>query len=129
MSPISKRQITGQAGEDAAATFLEKMGYAILARNYRAGRGEIDIIAKDGETLVFVEVKAGRSGKFGSPEERVTVYKQRQIARIASLYLEETKQGNLLCRFDVIAVDVEFGRQQIRHIKDAFWMEDDGFES
>jgi putative endonuclease len=129
MSPVSKRQIVGKAGEDAAATFLEKAGYAILARNYRAGRGEIDIIAKDGETLVFVEVKSGRSRKFGDPEERVTIYKQRQIVRVASLYLEETGQSDAPCRFDVIAVDFQNGRRQIRHIPDAFWMEEDGYES
>ncbi|HDQ46160.1 MAG TPA: YraN family protein [bacterium] len=129
MSPESKRQTMGRAGEDAAAAYLERAGYVILHRNYRAGRGEIDIVAKDGGTLVFVEVKSGRAGRYGDPLDRVDIHKQRQIARIASLYLAESGQDDIPCRFDVMDVRLSDGRCRILHLEDAFWMEDDGIES
>jgi putative endonuclease len=110
----------GTEGEDLAVAYLEERGYRIHKRNYRFGRGEIDIVAQDGETLVFVEVKARRSTSFGTPEEAVTVQKRRQIRKIAGGYLFERRIADRECRFDVIAVDYEGGKPVVRHIEQAF---------
>jgi putative endonuclease len=110
----------GTEGEDLAAVYLERQGYRIRNRNYRFGRGEIDIVAEDGETLVFVEVKARRSDSYGAPEEAVTVHKRRQIRKIAGGYLFEKRISDRECRFDVIAVEYVGGKPVLRHIQHAF---------
>lgn len=110
----------GIEGEDLAFAHLEKLGYRICQRNYRFGRGEIDIIAEDGKTLVFVEVKARGSSVFGDPEDAVTHHKRRQIRKIAGGYLFERRIEDRECRFDVIAVEYANGKTVLRHIKDAF---------
>ena len=114
------RRSRGIEGEDLAVDHLEQLGYTIHKRNYRFHRGEIDIIAQDGDTLVFVEVKTRGSGAFGEPEEAVTIHKSSQIRKIARGYLFERKINDRECRFDVIAVDVVDGRPVIRHIENAF---------
>ena len=91
-------------GESLAAKHLKARGYEILARNYRARRGEIDLIARDGEFVVFVEVKTRRSLKFGLPQAAVTLQKQRQISKVALAYLQSRNLMDALCRFDVIAI-------------------------
>jgi putative endonuclease len=110
----------GTEGEDLAVAYLEGLGYRIHKRNYRFGRGEIDIVAQDGETLVFIEVKARRSNSFGDPEEAVTLRKRRQIRKIAHGYLFERRIDDRECRFDVIAVGYESGKPVLRHIEQAF---------
>jgi putative endonuclease len=100
-----ERQILGVIGEDLAARALERRGYAILERRYRTDRGEIDIVAQDGETLVFVEVKARADQEFGSAAECVTPAKQRRVARMAVEYLASHRVGDRPCRFDVVAID------------------------
>ncbi len=92
-------------GEELAVAELERRGYAILARRYRTRAGEIDIIARDGETTVFVEVKARVSDEFGSAAEAVTAWKQRRLARMAVDYLARTGLACGPCRFDVVAID------------------------
>lgn len=82
-----ERHTLGAAGEDAACEYLQKQKYRILARNYRIPRGEIDIIAKDGHELVFVEVKTRRSARYGYPEEAVSFAKEQRIARAIRHYL------------------------------------------
>jgi len=115
------RRILGAQGEEAAVRFLKKRGYAILERGFRMIRGEIDIIARDGRTLVFVEVKTRQGSGFGGPEEAVTVAKQGQIRRIAQGYLNKNRCWDVPCRFDVIALSADAdGRWAVRHIKDAF---------
>lgn len=115
------RRILGTEGENAAVRFLKKRGYAILERGFRMIRGEIDIIARDGRTLVFVEVKTRHGRGFGEGEDAVTVAKQEQIRRIAQGYLSRKRCWNVPCRFDVIAVSAEAdGGWAVRHIKDAF---------
>ena len=99
------RQILGKLGEELAVAELERRGYAVLARRYRTRAGEIDIIARDGEATVFVEVKARASDEFGSAAEAVTVWKQRQLARMAEDYLARSGLGCGPCRFDVVAID------------------------
>ncbi len=91
-------------GESLAAKHLKARGCEILARNYRALRGEIDLIVRDGEFTVFVEVKTRRSLKFGLPQAAVTWQKQRQISKVALAYLQSHNLLDAPCRFDVIAI-------------------------
>ena len=100
-----QRQRLGIVGEDLAVAELTARGYAILERRYATERGEIDIIAEDGETLVFVEVRARATGEFGRAAESVTLAKQRQVTRVAVDYLGRHNIVNRPCRFDVVAVD------------------------
>ena len=116
-----KKKDVGAKGEGLAAHFLQRRGVEILERNYRHGRGEIDIVARDGTTVVFVEVKTATSNQFGSPEGWVHSRKQQQVARIATAYLQEHRLTDVDCRFDVITVDVAKGNE-INHIKNAFWI-------
>lgn len=110
----------GEAGERAAAEYLERKGYRILHRHYRFGRGEIDIIARDGGTIVFVEVKTRSGSGYGEPEEAVTPSKVKQVRKIAAAYLAQRRIGECDCRFDVIAVLAEGGRMAVRHTEDIF---------
>jgi putative endonuclease len=119
MSPINRRT-QGKAGEDLAARFLERIGFTIVERNYRFERGEIDLIAEEGDELVFIEVKARSSPVFGMPEEAVTEEKQEQVRTVADGYLFEHNIDNRPCRFDVVAVEFKNGKTEIRHIRDAF---------
>lgn len=114
----------GAAGEEIAAAFLQGLGYGILARNYRKRFGEIDIIAEDGATLVFVEVKTRSSSAFGSPLEAVDARKQRRMARAALDYLSTRKLHGRPARFDVVAVRLQpQGRPLIEHVRNAFDLE------
>jgi len=94
----------GITGETLACEELTRRGYAILATRYRTRVGEIDIIAQDGLTLVFVEVKTRTSDDFGIPAEAVTWRKQRRIVTMARWYLSEKRLHGCLCRFDVVTV-------------------------
>ncbi len=101
---LNSRQNLGQNGEDIAAEFLCKNGYSILTRNYRCPLGEIDIIAKIREVLVFIEVKTRMSEAYGSPAAAVTHRKQRQISNTAQYYLAERKLFDAPARFDVVSI-------------------------
>ena len=114
----------GRKGEDIAAAFLLASGYHLLERNYRALRGEIDIIAEQGHTLVFVEVKTKRSEGFGEPEEWVDRRKQKQIGKVAEAYLQDHDVEERDCRFDVVAVVYGAAGPEVRHTVDAFWLEE-----
>jgi putative endonuclease len=122
------RQRIGEQGEENAVHFLKAKGYRILERNYRWERGEIDIIAQDGDVLVFVEVKTMAHEGFGSPESWVDRRKQEQIGRVAAGYLLDTDQQEVNCRFDVVAITQGRNRREIRHLEDAFWLESDETE-
>jgi putative endonuclease len=98
-------QKLGKLGESLAVEELERRGYAILARRYRTRVGEIDIVAEDGETLVFVEVKARATTEFGSAVEAVTRRKQLKLIAMASDYLARSEISSRPCRFDVVAID------------------------
>lgn len=112
------RRKTGLAYESAAAGWLEKNGAVILARNYSSRFGEIDLIARTEESLLFVEVRYRTRTSFGLPEETVTFSKQRKICRTAACYLAaHPGLASLPCRFDVIALS---GEGQLRHYPDAF---------
>jgi putative endonuclease len=109
------RRSLGQNGEKIAAAFLQRRGYMILVRNYRRRVGEIDIIAREGEVLVFIEVKTRASGTCGSPAAAVTPRKQRQISRTAQYYLAEQNLFDAPARFDVVTV--VFGKDQQSEIE------------
>jgi putative endonuclease len=110
----------GDAGERDAVSFLERRGFAILDRNFTYHHGEIDVIAKDGDELVFIEVKLRRTAQFGLPEESVTVAKQELIRRTAEGYMLERHLDDVPCRFDVVAITVEKGIKKFVHFKNAF---------
>lgn len=115
------RRSLGQSGEKIAADFLHRRGYAILVRNYRRRTGEIDIIAREGEMLVFIEVKTRSGGAYGSPAAAITPRKQRQISRTAQYYLAEQDLFDTPARFDVITVVFDNNHQpEIELIPDAF---------
>jgi len=121
---LQYNQEAGKLGEELAAEELQRRGYAILARRYRTRYGEIDIVAQDGDTVVFVEVKARRSDRFGSAAESVTGWKQRRIAAMAVDYLSWVHRLDDPCRFDVVAIDgLGTDHTSIRVIKEAFLSE------
>ncbi len=116
MSNENKRA-TGSRYEALAAAFLERQGLTILERNYRCRQGEIDLIVRDGRTLVFAEVKYRSSAASGEPAEAVTPAKQRRIREAAGYYLYSHRHGeDAPCRFDVVSI---LG-SQIQWIRDAF---------
>lgn len=110
----------GKSGEALAARLLKKRGYKILETNYRSRLGEIDIIARDRKTLVFVEVKTRASLGYGHPKTAVTPAKQRKISMTALGYLKETDQTRAKARFDVVAVLGDGPDRRIEIIRNAF---------
>ena len=114
------RQQLGIEGESLACAELEKLGYSIVERNYRTRSGEIDIVANDLGTVVFVEVKTKTSGDFGDPVEEVTPQKQRQIVSMGEYYATYCCPPNTPCRFDVVTVDFSMLPPNITLYKDAF---------
>src|SRR5581483_2836805 len=102
--PADSRGALGKLGEDLACDELGRRGYIILERRYRTRFGELDIIARDGGVLVFVEVRTRSSRRFGTPFESVTWQKRHRISRMAASYLSARGLANVRCRFDVAAV-------------------------
>jgi putative endonuclease len=118
---ISRRIALGRKGEEVAVDFLRKQGYRIIKRNYRCRAGEIDIVAKEGSSLVFVEVKSRRSTHFGLPEEAVSYEKRRRLTRVTLGYFAHHRIKEAKCRFDVVSVVMnDHGVKEIRLIKNAF---------
>ena len=116
-----RRQFLGILGESLACAELERRGYAILARRYRTRFGEIDIISERGGVVVFVEVKARRSSRFGSAAESIPFWKRRRIGAMALDYLAWTGRLSRCCRFDVVAIDgIGTPAMTLRVIEDAF---------
>lgn len=113
-------QTRGREGEDAAAAHLERLGYDILDRNFRTRAGEIDIVARERTTTVFVEVKRREAAGHGTAAEFVGASKMRRVVSAARIYAARHGLTNGLIRFDVIAIDVIDGREQLRHHKGAF---------
>ena len=111
------KKIFGGAGENRAVKFLKSKGYKILERNYKTRLGEADVIAKDGETLVFIEVKTRKTEYYGAPAEAVTREKRRKYCLVAEEYLMRNKLSDVFCRFDVIEVEED----KINHIENAFF--------
>ena len=117
---LNTRQKFGEQGESLAVWYLKKNGYKILEQNYRTNLGEIDIIAREKKTLVFVEVKSRRSIRYGSPKWAVTPKKQRTISMVALSYLKATKQTDARARFDVVTIISNQDQPQIEIVKNAF---------
>ena len=119
------RHVVGKAGEEAAVQYLCKHGYQILERNYRCRFGEIDLIARDGRTLAFIEVKTRRSQSYGPAAAAVTLKKQRHLIKASQVYLIERKKPGEFCRFDVVTVELDAQAPRIELIKDAFQLTSD----
>jgi putative endonuclease len=115
-----QRKILGAEGERAAESLLRRQGYRVLARNYRCPLGEIDLVALDGKTVVFVEVKTRTDESFGDPLEALSARKQRQITRVAEHYLTAHRLADREARFDVVGVRWEDGQLACDLVKDAF---------
>lgn len=111
---------TGILGEDVAVNFLKQNGYDILEQNFYYQHGEIDIVAKESESLVFIEVKTRRTAQFGEPEESVTPKKQELLRRTAEGYVQQRNISEISCRFDVVSVVIKDGRATCRLFKDCF---------
>lgn len=114
------RLIRGRQGEERAEALLKKRGYRIIERNYRSRYGEIDLVAMDGETIVFVEVKTRTSDAFGSPKCGVDSRKQRHMTLASNAYLIERGISDAYLRFDVVSLEVKNGVWSAEVIKDAF---------
>jgi putative endonuclease len=111
----------GRLGQQAAEEFLLGKGWRITERNFRAKTGEIDIIGRDGDYFVFVEVKCRSQLRFGYPRESVNNAKQRRIKKTAMFYISKNNLCNRDFRFDVVEVLKEQGSLHISHIENAFW--------
>lgn len=120
-------RLLGDRGERAAARYLKRQGYRILARQSRSQIGEIDLIAMDGRTVVFVEVKTRTSQAAGHPAEAITAAKRRQLTRTALAWLKRRDLLDCSCRFDVVAITWQpGGAPVIEHFQNAFEPESDG---
>jgi putative endonuclease len=118
--PDDPRQSLGKLGEDLACAELGRRGYVILARRYRTRFGEIDIVARDGETIVVVEVKTRTGRTFGEGAAAVTGLKRRRMLRMGTDYLLRRRLAGRACRFDVVDVNMEGGNPRIEVYRNAF---------
>ena len=117
---MMEKKALGKKGEEKALRFLKKKGYRIIEKNYVCKLGEMDIIAKEKDTLVFVEVKTRTTTEFGPPQLAVNSSKQRQLSKVALNYLKEKQLEEVKARFDVVAILLGQKGEQIELIKDAF---------
>jgi len=116
-----RRHALGASAEQSAAQFLTRAGLSVVERNVRLRGGEIDLVCRDADVVVFVEVKARRRGWDDSPAAAVTWRKQRTLARLALLYLKLRRLRDVRCRFDVVEVTVDgHAPPEIRHLRSAF---------
>ncbi len=106
-----KRRETGALGEKIASEFLGENGYEIIETNYRCSEGEVDIIARQQDTLVFIEVRTRRSQSFGSPEESITLAKKERLRTLAERYGQEHQSLPLNWRIDVVAIQMDKGNK------------------
>ena len=121
MQTQTSSKTLGVVGETLAFHYLKRQGYTILSRNYKCRLGEIDVVAKEGDVLSFVEVKTRTSDEKGSPAESVHQFKQRQITSVAKCYLQHHNCWDMPCRFDVVCVLMKQGQEaNIELIRDAF---------
>ncbi len=116
---MKKSDVIGEKGEQAACRFLRKHGYRLIERNWVCSFGEIDIIARDGDTLVFVEVKARTRSDYGGAEEALTVHKQRRIVAASRMYLSGI-ETDIPVRYDLVTIQ----SGKIKLLKNAFLLED-----
>jgi putative endonuclease len=120
MAKSGSTRDTGDNGEDFARAYLVHQGLAIIETNFVFGREEVDIIAREGEYLVFCEVKLRKTDTYGAPEYAMTAKKQQSIRRVARGYLALNRITDQAVRFDVVAIETSYGRPVIRHLRNAF---------
>jgi putative endonuclease len=116
---MNRRKQIGRQGEEIAAKYLTDKGYKILQRNWCCSTGELDIVAENGDTLIFVEVRTRRGERFGTAEESITSLKQARLVELAQTYLQEVVPLHQSWRIDVIAVQLGHGLPQVNHIENA----------
>jgi putative endonuclease len=116
---MDKRKQTGRQGEEMAASYLQEKGYRVIERNWRCPIGELDLVAVDGDVLVFVEVRTRSGVRFGLAEESITPAKQSRLIELAESYLQEKSLSAQLWRIDVIAMQMGSGLPQVKHIENA----------
>jgi putative endonuclease len=117
---VDGRRETGKRGEDAAAAFVARLGWRVVVRNFRCRAGEIDLVALDGETVVFLEVRSRTGRACGTPLESVDGRKQAQVGRVARHYLTLRGWHERAARFDVIGVRWDAEPPAIEHVRGAF---------
>jgi putative endonuclease len=112
----------GRWGEERAARFLVRRGWTVLARNYRFGRREVDLVARRGDVVAFVEVKTRAGRGFGMPQEAITALKRREIEAVATDFLFRHRLEGVSVRFDAMAIEVDRGLRVVRveHVEDAW---------
>ncbi len=110
----------GRKGEEVAVRFLKEKGYRIIQRNYTCRLGEMDVIAKEKDTLAFIEVKTRTTTTFGPPQLAVDLSKQNQLSKVALHFLKEKRLGDVRARFDVVAILLGPKGEEIELIRDAF---------
>src|SRR5437588_12351515 len=117
----NRRGVLGREAEDAAAKYLTRAGLRIVERNVRFALGEIDLVCRDRDVWVFVEVKCRQARWVDAPAAAVSWWKQRRLVQLAQLYLKWHRLADVRCRFDVVAVTIDDdGRRDIRHLPSAF---------
>jgi len=118
---LTKERIAlGKFGEELALRRIKHLGYTKIVRNFRCPLGEVDIIARDGDTLVFLEIKTRRGRPIDYAKEAVNAKKKRQISKVALAYMKATNCSNVRARFDVVAISLGGGKPEIEVIKNAF---------
>lgn len=118
---MNKERISlGKIGEELAVAHLKKIKYKILEKNYKCPLGEVDLVARDKNTLVFIEVKTRKTKDFGGPAAAVDLRKQRQLSKVALHYLNQKKLNNIPARFDVVAIELIGPAPHVELIRDAF---------
>jgi len=118
---MTKERIAlGRLGEDLARERLKDLGYRILKTNYRCPLGEIDLVARDGDFLVFVEIKTRKNESLGQVKEAVTRRKQTQLSKVALAYMKSNNLWGSKARFDVVAIGLIDGKREIEIIRNAF---------
>ncbi|GAA4412398.1 YraN family protein [Nibrella viscosa] len=120
LNHMAEHNETGKQGEEEAARYLQQKGYDVVARNFRYQHAEIDLVARKGKLLIFVEVKTRRNLSFGNPEEFVSSTKARLVMRVAEHYIF-TKDWRYDVRFDILAITLKDDDVLVKHIEDAFW--------
>jgi putative endonuclease len=120
LDAVRGRLPLGRRGERAAEKYLRRIGYRIVARNFRAAGAEIDIVAMDRETIVFVEVKTRQSFSAGAPEEAVDLRKQTRMRRAAAAFTRRYRADDYDMRFDIVAIDASGERLEIELLRNAF---------
>ncbi|MFN2389292.1 MAG: YraN family protein [Actinomycetota bacterium] len=117
---MDARPALGRAGESAACDLYRRAGFTIVERNYRCSAGEIDVVARRGDTVVFCEVKTRMTERWGEPYEAVDHRKRARLRRLAAIWLGERRPGPVEVRFDIVSVIVRGARLQVAHMPDAF---------